>query len=204
MIGIIDFGMGNIKSVANAVYEQGYDPILLNTPEKFEEATHLILPGVGHYKKAMSSLEESGLLAKIYEDVRVNKKPLLGICLGSQLLLDSSEEGDVKGLGLVPGEVRAFDSNQIRVPHVGWNEITDISTHPVLEGISQASDFYFVHSYYCQTVAPESTLATTRYDHNFASIVGQANVIGTQFHPEKSQAKGLLLLENFCEWDGKC
>ena len=204
MIGIIDFGMGNIKSVANAVYEQGYDPILLDSAEKFDEASHLILPGVGHFKKAMSSLEQSGLLDIINQDVRINKKPLLGICLGSQLLLEHSEEGGVKGLGLVDGQVKAFDGTQIRVPHVGWNEITDISPHPVLEGISPDSDFYFVHSYFCQTSEPQHTLAQTHYQHSFASIVGKGNVIGTQFHPEKSQAKGLSILENFCEWDGLC
>jgi len=204
MIGIIDFGMGNIKSVANAVYEQGYDPILLDSPDKFDDATHLILPGVGHFKKAMSSLIESGLLCKIQQDVIQEKKPLLGICLGSQLLLRHSEEGDTRGLGLVDGKVKAFNQTNLRVPHVGWNEITNIEKHPVLEGISSNSDFYFVHSYYCQTDDSKNTLATTGYGHSFASIVGKNNVIGTQFHPEKSQAKGLLILENFCEWDGQC
>ena len=204
MIGIIDFGMGNIKSVANAVYEQGYDPILLDTPEKFDDATHLILPGVGHYKKAMSSLKESGLLDKIQYDVTEEKKPFLGICLGSQLLLEHSQEGDTEGVSLIKGKVQAFNMATLRVPHVGWNQVHQLGEHPVLEGVSQDSDFYFVHSYYCQTQDARHTLASTDYGHSFASIVGKDNVIGTQFHPEKSQAKGLLILENFCEWDGLC
>jgi len=204
MIGIIDIGMGNIKSVVNAIYEQGFDPFLISNPRDFNDATHIILPGVGHYKKAMQCLNEKNLNDSLKLHVLEYKKPLLGICLGMQLLLDSSEEGNTSGLGLIKGSVKKFNSELLRVPHVGWNNITFNQEHPVFHNVPSDSDYYFVHSFYCHTTNPDSALASTDYGHDFTSIVMNENIIGTQFHPEKSQINGLKIIENFCEWDGIC
>lgn len=204
MIGIVDYGMGNIKSVANSVYEQGFDPIICRSPDDFEDATHIILPGVGHYKRAMENIGSLGLIPLLNEHIIEQKKPLLGICLGMQLLLSHSDEGDVKGLNFIRGQVKKFDESYSRVPHVGWNEIVQTQSHPVLTKIKPATDLYFVHSYFCQTEQPGETLATTEYQQPFAAIIGRDNIIGMQFHPEKSQLHGLNLLEAFCDWDGQC
>lgn len=203
MIGIVNYGMGNIRSVANAVYEQGFDPLLINHADDFSKATHVILPGVGHFKKAMANLEQLSLLTPLKQAVLTDKKPLLGICLGMQLLLTHSEEGDCAGLDLIAGDVRLFRDPKFRVPHVGWNNLNGVDEHPVLRGIPAMADFYFVHSYYAST-ASQHTLAQCEYDRNFSAIVGVNNIIGMQFHPEKSQKNGLLLIENFCNWDGVC
>jgi glutamine amidotransferase len=204
MIGIIDIGMGNLRSVENAVYEQGFDPIRIDAPEQFDEATHVILPGVGHFSTAMKALRSHGLVDALAQFALEQKKPLLGICLGMQLLLSHSEEGDTSGLNFIEGEVRRFSGINLRVPHVGWNELVFESQHPVLSGLKSGDDFYFVHSYFASTQVPSETITTTEYGSRFASVVSKNNIVGIQFHPEKSQAKGLQIIENFCDWDGSC
>lgn len=203
-IGIVDYGMGNIKSVANAVYEQGYDPIVVADESQFAQCSHLILPGVGHFQQAMNNIKERRLDVLLKTHAIELEKPLLGICLGMQLLLSESEEGECRGLDFVPGKATLFDKSKLRVPHVGWNEVKNVKSHPVLSETKNDTDFYFVHSYFCQTDTPEHTLAETEYGHRYASIIGKNNIIGAQFHPEKSQVNGLSIIEQFCEWDGQC
>lgn len=204
MIGILDLNLGNIGSVKNAVYELGYDYLVLSEKEQFDDITHLILPGVGTYKKAMENFHASGLGDSFYSYIE-SKRPLLGICLGMQILSDAGTEIEsTKGLGLVEGQVEKFpDSINLVIPHVGWNTVNRKIDHPVFENIKSGVDFYFVHSFHFKSGFSDSIAATTDYGYDFISVVAKKNIIGTQFHPEKSQANGLRLLENFCKWDGR-
>lgn len=203
MIGILDMDMGNLRSVANAVYQLGFDPEVVTQPAGLDGVSHLIIPGVGQFATAMRHIQA----LELYEPVRAfaaSGRPVLGICLGMQLLAGTgSEGGEHAGLGLVPGQVRRL-SDGLRIPHVGWNRAILCRSHPVLGGLKPDRDFYFVHSYaYCCDDAAD-VVAETDYGSRFASIVGRGNVIGFQFHPEKSQVNGLRLIENFCNWDGQC
>ena len=205
MIGILNIGMGNLSSVSNAVYEQGFDYSLVSSAADFDDLTHLIIPGVGHFSAAMQQIEKQDLLVPIKDFALNRQSPVLGICLGMQLLADQSEEGgQIPGLGLIPGVVKKFHNQELRVPHVGWNRVDISASHPVLEDIGNERDFYFVHSYFFQCQDSQHSLALTHYGGTFTSIVGRNNVLGCQFHPEKSQKNGLQLIENFCEWDGVC
>lgn len=204
-IGILKMPMGNLRSVYNALFESGFDPEFVDKNADFDELTHLIVPGVGNFTAVMRHLEEDGLVERI-RAFASSGRPLLGICAGMQLLaMRGTEGGDTEGLGLVDGVVeRLPSSNGLVLPHVGWSTVTLRHPHPVLDGIKPGRDFYFVHSYAMQTDRDEEALGETEYGVPFVSIVGKANVIGFQFHPEKSQSNGLKLLENFCRWDGKC
>lgn len=203
-IGIVDIGIGNLGSLRNALYSQGWDSVFVSVPEGFERLTHLLLPGVGAFSAAVKRLHDSGL----FEPIRrfaAEGRPVMGICLGMQLLAErGTEGGDIEGLGLVPGSVVPIDAPSLRLPHVGWNNAHQAQPHPLLEGIHNDVDFYFVHSYRFAPTHARNVLAYTEYGERFASIVGQGNVVGAQFHPEKSQSNGLRLLENFCLWDGTC
>lgn len=204
MIGILDLDLGNIGSVKNAVYELGYDYLVLKEDKQFDDITHLILPGVGTYKKAMENFHASGLEKSFYSYVK-SKRPLLGICLGMQLLSEEGTEIQItKGLGLIHGKVEKFcDSINLPIPHVGWNTVKRRIDHPLFENIKPDVDFYFVHSYHFNCKNEENIFATSDYGYDFTSAVINDHIIGTQFHPEKSQNNGLKFLENFCEWDGK-
>lgn len=204
MIGILDLNLGNIGSVKNAVYELGYDYMVLSEKEQFDDITHLILPGVGTYKQAMENFHSSGLEDAFYYYVK-SKRPLLGICLGMQILSDTGTEIEpMKGLGLIEGSVEKFpDSINLVIPHVGWNTVNRNFEHPIFENIKPNVDFYFVHSFHFKSENSTIIAATTDYGYDFISVVAKENVIGTQFHPEKSQGNGLKVLENFCKWDGK-
>lgn len=204
MIAILDYGFGNVKSVWNALDALGEEPLLVSEGSALDDATHLIIPGVGAYDVAMGELCRRSLIAPLRTFV-ASGRPLMGICLGMQLLGDSGEEGrGAQGLGFVNGEVRRFSPDlDIDVPHAGWNTAQFRVDHPVFRGLPRASDFYFVHSYRFGAEV-DQIYGTTHHGEEFCSVIGNGNVLGVQFHPEKSQKKGLRVLENFCGWDGKC
>jgi glutamine amidotransferase len=194
---IIDYGMGNLRSVEKAVEAVGGRPAITADPGVVRKGARLILPGVGAFGDAMENLRRNGLDDAIREAVKAGK-PLLGLCLGLQLIFTQSEEfGSHKGLDLIPGNVRRFDEPGLRVPHVGWNQIEGAGPNPLLAGIPEGSYFYFVHSFYVEPAKPEHILRWTSYGSRFCSIAWRDNVWGAQFHPEKSQDTGKRLLFNF-------
>jgi imidazole glycerol-phosphate synthase subunit HisH len=201
-IGIIDLEIGNLRSVRNAIYENGFDPEFISEPEKCVEFDHIILPGVGAFHTAAHKLSQLGFRSALTEH-RQKGKPLLGICLGMQLLAETGEEGGQisHGLGFVPGNIQRFPLDVIHpTPHVGWNNIEFQRKHFVTDGIRGGVDFYFVHSFFFSPSHQDHVIGTTDYGISFSSIVAHENSIGFQFHPEKSQMNGLKLLENFCRW----
>lgn len=194
---IIDYGMGNLRSVEKAVEAVGGRPTITQDPDAVRKAERLILPGVGAFGDAMQNLRQSGLDKAICDSVRAGK-PLLGLCLGLQLLFTQSEEfGSHDGLNLIPGKVRKFEEPGLRVPHVGWNQIEGTLPNPLLAGIPEGSYFYFVHSFYVEPDRAEDILRLTSYGRRFCSIACRDKVWGAQFHPEKSQETGKRLLRNF-------
>lgn len=203
-VGVVDCRSGNIGSLTSAVYHLGFDPYIIKNAEDFDEVEHLIIPGVGSFKSAMSVLIEENLTGPICEFAK-SGKPVLGICLGMHLLLEQGEEGGIsEGLGLIPGIVQSNERlNSKTIMHIGWNNSEQIKPHPIFEGINSGVDFYFVHGFHCKS-DNKFVLSETNFGSNFCSVIGSKNVIGAQFHPEKSQANGLKFLENFCGWDGKC
>jgi imidazole glycerol-phosphate synthase subunit HisH len=203
MIGIIDYGMGNLFSVSKALERLDAPYFISEDANELLNADSLLLPGVGSFKDAMDKLNESGLTNMIKEFVNTGK-PLLGICLGMQLLFEESEEnGPTKGLALLPGNVIRFpgvtkEGEAYKVPHMGWNNIHFFRSSPILENIHE--DFvYFVHSYYVNTPDHEVVIASCDYDVEVPAVVGRGNVFGMQFHPEKSSTLGMELLRNFTE-----
>lgn len=193
MIAIINYKAGNLASVSNALDRLEADFIITNKSDELDSADAVIFPGVGHAYSAMASLKENGLDTWL----KNTDKPVLGICLGMQLLFESSEEGDTQGLGIIPGRLKKFDSSKQKVPHMGWNTFTSVESHPLLKGISTDHYFYYVHSFYAPV--NEFTLAECQYINKFASVVGRDNYLGVQFHPEKSGKTGSILLQNFLE-----
>jgi glutamine amidotransferase len=201
MVLVIDYGMGNTGSVKRALEECGANDVTISHYEEdFDKCTRAILPGVGSFADAMKNLQDTGLVKRIQKLTLEDKIPFLGICLGMQLLASSSEEnGPSQGLNLIPGEVKLLQPrNDERVPHVGWNELElENRDHPILDGVKNRSDFYFVHSYHFIPKNPDHILTTTPYCGKFVSMVHSGNIIGTQFHPEKSSTTGFQLLRNF-------
>ena len=203
MIGILDVDLGNLRSVANAIEHAGPDAVLVQAGDPLADLTHLILPGVGNFRAAMTRLEDRRLVQPL-RDFAASGRPFLGICLGMQLLATSGDEGGSgPGLGLIPGHVRRFDEALVpTIPHVGWNGLTVLRKHPLLTKVKNGADVYFVHSYHLDPADPAEVIASCDAGQTFAAIVGRGNVVGCQFHPEKSMASGLRIIENFCEWDG--
>jgi imidazole glycerol-phosphate synthase subunit HisH len=203
MIGILKIGLGNVQSVYNAIYENGYDPIFVNEPEALTELSHFILPGVGNFNGVIQRLKQLGFVDAI-ENLIASGTPTLGICLGMQLLATTSVEGGISnGLNAINANVSAITPQKgFRVPHVGWNEVNICQAHPIFEEIKDGRDFYFVHSYHMTCQYSANVIATTDYGEKLTCVVANKNVVGVQFHPEKSQKNGMRLLENFCEWDG--
>jgi glutamine amidotransferase len=194
---IIDYGMGNLRSVEKALESVGGRPLISGDPEKVRNAGRLILPGVGAFGDAMENLRRKGLDTAIRHAV-LNGKPLLGLCLGLQLLFTHSEEfGSHEGLDLIAGKVLKINEPGLRVPHIGWNQIEGARPNPLLEGIPEGSYFYFVHSFYVEPEDPGDILRWTSYGRPFCSIACRDKVWGAQFHPEKSQDTGKHLLRNF-------
>ena len=197
---IVDYGLCNLDSVARAIEECGGEPLVTHRPEDLRSCDRMVIPGVGAFGKAVENLRRDGLDQAIVEERSRRELPVLGICLGMQLLADASEEGgESRGLGLIPGRVVRLERKEARerVPHVGWNEIEIVGRHRLLEGLQSGSNFYFVHSYHFRPAEKASVLAATPYCGQFASVVAQGNVMGVQFHPEKSQKAGFQLLRNF-------
>lgn len=206
MIGVVNLDMGNLRSISNAIAATGNDVAILDSPEGFDGVSHLILPGVGSYREAMSHMEARDLYDPI-QAFASGGRPLLGLCLGMELLAGSGDEGGFgDGMGLIGGHVKRFDESKVpSIPHVGWNDVQFAGTHPVLDGVREGVDFYFVHSYFFDVEHDGDVLGRFEYGGSqYPAIVGRDNVLGFQFHPEKSQRNGLRLLENFCDWDGRC
>ncbi|MDI3534718.1 MAG: imidazole glycerol-phosphate synthase subunit HisH [Thermosediminibacterales bacterium] len=198
MIAIIDYGVGNLRSVEKAFEKVGVEAKITTSPEMINKACGLVLPGVGAFGDAMQNLHKSGLVPTLLKNIE-DGKPLLGICLGLQLLFSYSEEGGLfEGLNVIPGRVIRFKGN-VKVPQVGWNQIKKKKDSLLLKGIEDGENFYFVHSYYVVPDEKECILATTEYSVEFPSVVGKGLIFGIQFHPEKSSDKGLRILKNFGE-----
>ena len=195
MIAIIDYGMGNLRSVQKAFEYIGQTAKITDKAIDLADASHIVLPGVGAFKDAMTSLEQSGVVDTLKKEI-AKGKPFLGICLGMQMLFDKSfEDGEYDGLGLIKGEVVRFDTN-LKVPHIGWNELKLKKRTRLFDGVDDMN-FYFVHSYHASGCNKEDVETTCIYDYEFVSSVNKDNVWGAQFHPEKSGDTGLKLLSNF-------
>lgn len=197
---LIDYQMGNLGSVRRSLEECGADVLCSEDPRDLKDASRIVLPGVGSFRDGMRHLEKKGWVPEIRKAAIEDKIPFLGICLGMQLLSSKGcEGGETEGLGLIPGTVEKFipDSPETRIPHVGWNELVISLPSPLLSGIPNRSDFYFVHSYHFVAKDPKDIIATTPYCGRFVSVVARGNIFGTQFHPEKSSKAGFCLLRNF-------
>jgi glutamine amidotransferase len=199
MIALIDYGIGNLRSVHKAFSTVGADVILTDEPEHILAADKIVLPGVGAFGDGMAGLT-SRRLDKVLHEIVQQDRPMLGICLGMQLLFDSSTElGEYPGLGFFPGKVRRFELNDLKIPQTGWNQLKIKKANTLLQGLESGCYAYFNHSYYCAGEIPSDVLATTEYGLEYASVVGRGNLYGVQFHPEKSQSIGLQILKNFVE-----
>tara|TARA_R110002095_G_scaffold205931_2_gene189619 strand:- start:827 stop:1432 length:606 start_codon:yes stop_codon:yes gene_type:complete len=201
MITIVDYGMGNLRSVQKAFEKVGVEATICSKPETISQATKLVLPGVGAFRDAIQALKTQSLVEPILEHVN-SGKPFLGICLGLQMLFDVSyEDGEYEGLGIIPGKVVRFEEQpDLKIPHMGWNQIERTAAHPILAGIPEHEHFYFVHSYYVVPDHESDVAAWTDYGCRFASMVARDNIVASQFHPEKSQNAGLKLLQNFASF----
>ena len=211
-IAVVDYGMGNLRSVAQAVIHAASvvdhaEVIVTSDPKVVRDAHRVVLPGQGAMPDCMSELKASGLLEAVLD--AATKKPLFGVCVGMQMLLDHSAEGDTPGLGLIAGEVIKFDlagrtqadGSRFKVPQMGWNQVIPKQPHPLWEGIPSNSYFYFVHSFYAQPKNAVHVAAETDYGGLFACAIARDNIFATQFHPEKSAAHGLALYRNFIHWN---
>jgi glutamine amidotransferase len=193
---IVDYGAGNLRSVARAVARAGYEPLVTSEPSAVERAEVVILPGVGAAADTMSNLTRCGLVEPIRQYI-ASGRPFLGVCMGLQALLTVSEEGgEHPCLDVLPGRVRRLPDG-LKVPHMGWNSVRQTQTHPVFEGIADGAFFYFVHSYYAEPEDAAVVAGETTYGVTFAAVVAAANIMATQFHPEKSGEAGLRLYDNF-------
>tara|TARA_R110000803_G_scaffold210230_1_gene281521 strand:- start:1921 stop:2520 length:600 start_codon:yes stop_codon:yes gene_type:complete len=196
MIGIVDYGMGNVGSVESMINHLGYHKTkIVTTPEELKEVDKIILPGVGTFDNGMKNLKDSGLFDELNTQALINNKPVLGICLGMQLLMDKSEEGKLGGLGWIKGECKKFrfSDNSLKVPHMGWNVASPITN----ELCDNDSRFYFVHSYYVKCIEKDNIMLKTNYGMEFVSGVSKDSIFGVQFHPEKSHKYGMELMEKF-------
>jgi imidazole glycerol-phosphate synthase subunit HisH len=206
MIAVVDYGLGNLRSVQKAFEYKGFECTVTGDLKILKNAAGLVLPGVGAFSAAMGNLSQKGLCGYIEEWIAGNR-PFLGICLGFQMLFEHSEEGNVKGLGLFKGTVRRFPADPfLKVPQIGWNSIDIVAEHPMLDGIRNGAHVYFVHSYYVDANDRKDVVARTGYGVEFDSAAARGNVFATQFHPEKSGEVGLRIIKNFgtLVYKGKC
>ncbi len=202
-IAVVDYGMGNLRSLAKALAYVGGDAVVTREPEQIRKADRIFLPGVGAFGKGMDNLRAFGLIPVLEEEILRKKKPCWGVCLGMQLLATHSEEfGEHLGLDWIPADVKRFAfpaEARLTIPHVGWNAVTFVREHPVSGGL-HTTDFYFVHSYYVALKQKEPIVGTCNYGGVFTACFAKENIFATQFHPEKSQEAGLTMLQNFCIW----
>jgi glutamine amidotransferase len=209
VIAIIDYDAGNLTSVQRALAFLGYDSVITRDPTTVMTAERVIFPGVGAAGKAMFDLRKLGMDQALIAFYNTGK-PILGICLGTQIIMERSEENDTSCIGLIKGEVRRFPENlweeerrPLKVPHMGWNGVELKQEHPVFRGFDPRSEFYFVHAYYPDPITRADVLGETRYGILFASVLLSKNLVAVQFHPEKSGKPGLRVLSNFCSWEGR-
>ncbi len=201
MVGIVDYGSGNIYAIANIYKRLNIDHVISKDTNELKYATHLLLPGVGAFDETMKILKSSGLFSFLNEMVYEKAKPIMGICVGMQLLAEGSEEGNLEGFGWIKGYVKKFDTSFLSekpyLPHLGWNTVELHKQHTIFSGINYNKGFYFLHSYYFECSDDNDVLGSTNYGITFASAVNHNNVFGMQFHPEKSHQNGLSLFNNF-------
>lgn len=203
MIVVVDYGMGNIRSVSKAFEACGADVTVSSSPEDLKKADRIVLPGVGAFGDSMANLKKRELVEPLREEVLVRKKPYFGICLGMQILGESGEEkGDHRGLGWLKGKTLMFQLGdpQLKVPHIGWNDIRIVKDGPLWKGLGRKLDFYFVHSFHFVPAEGQDVAATCDYGGDFTAAVLRENIFATQFHPEKSQEAGLQIIRNFLGW----
>jgi len=207
MIGIVDYRAGNLTSVARALHYLGEECRITDDPELLSRCSHIIFPGVGAAGEAMANLRLSKLDERIRQWI-AEGKPTLGICLGTQVIFDYSEENDTACLGIVPGRVKRFPADlaeggrRLKIPHMGWNRVALAREHAVFREIPEEAEFYFVHSYYPAPAEEKWIIGRTDYGQPFCSAVARENLVALQFHPEKSGRPGLKILANFCRWGG--
>lgn len=202
-IVIIDYGMGNLRSVEKNLHRSGYSPIISDDPTIVATADKLILPGVGHFANGMKNLSQRNLIEVLNDKVLIEKVPILGICLGMQLFGKTSEEGNAEGLRWIEARTVRFnvgDKQKYKIPHMGWNSIIPSQDSKLLSGISSEDLFYFVHSFHLVCSDKGNILTSTKYDFEFTSAVVKDNIYGVQFHPEKSHKQGMRMLKNFAEF----
>ena len=203
MIVVVDYGMGNLGTVATKIKKMDPSVVISSNPEEISKADKIILPGVGSFKAGMENLRNRNLIDILDKKVVRDKTPILGICLGMQLFTKKSEEGFVDGLGWIDAETIRFrfhtTQKGLKIPHMGWNTITIKNHHPLLGDLGDQPRFYFVHSYHAQCKNPENVVAQTEYGYSFPSVITQENIVGVQFHPERSHKFGMKILKNFVE-----
>lgn len=202
MVTIVDYGMGNLKSIKNMLRYIGYDSVITSSIDDIQNAGKLILPGVGHFGYAMDNISKLGLKDVLDECILGKKIPTLGICLGMQLLTSHSEEGNVEGLGYIDASTKKFEYNMLgglKIPHMGWDYLKIVNKEPLIKDIVDSDRFYFVHSYYVDCESDENVMAKTEYGITFDSVIYRDNIMGAQFHPEKSLKFGMKVLSSFME-----
>ena len=210
IVAVVDYGMGNLRSVSQAVIhvarDSGFEVVVTSRPEEVYAAERIVLPGQGAMPDCMRELRDSGLQEAVLDAAA--RKPMMGVCVGMQMLLTCSEEGPTQGLDLIPGEVKRFqlegrlqpDGSRFKVPQMGWNQVIQANPHPIWAGVPDNAYFYFVHSFYARPSDPAHSVGETEYGERFTCAIARDNIFATQFHPEKSAEHGLALYRNFLHW----